>query len=63
MAFRTHPFAVPPVRPLASTPSSFACGVCGHYALHEEALVSAVPEPPRMVCQVCGAHAVLRFDG
>lgn len=61
MSFRVHPFAAP-ARPLAGAPSPFACGVCGHYALrealHEQALASAVPEPPRMVCQVCGAHAV-----
>lgn len=58
MSFRTHPSATAP-HPLSSAPSPFACGVCGHFALHEQAVVSAVPEPPRMVCQVCGAHAPL----
>lgn len=60
MSYRTHPFAAP-VHPLASAPSPFACGVCGHYALHQTP-VSAVPGPSRLVCQVCGAHAVLWFD-
>jgi len=56
MSFRAHPFAAS-ARPLAGAPSPFACGVCGHHALQEQALASAVPEPPRMVCQICGAHA------
>lgn len=46
-----------------SRPSARPCGVCGHQALaNEPAYRGAPPEAGRLVCQVCGAHALVGDD-